>query len=171
MESLSHWNLKNIKPPFEQQDCSRLCPNLPLATLHGRKSFSLQTVSSVMIPAITLSIPFMDYFILISLSDPPSNPCLLVPPLAWFTLMCAVRVRSAYAAKSSVTYEVIAGIIGIINQRFSRGAGGELKQRRVGGEIYFVEPMVTSYNYSHTHTHTQTITWYEQINIFSQKME
>lgn len=35
--------------------------------------------------------------------------------------------------KSSVRYEVIAGIISIINQRFSRGAGGEVGRRKVEG--------------------------------------
>lgn len=49
---------------------------------------------------------------------------------------CAVRIREA-ENKSSVRYEVIAGIISIINQRFSRGAGGGgvgVEKRKVGEE-------------------------------------
>lgn len=46
---------------------------------------------------------------------------------------CVVCIREA-ENKSSVRYEVIAGIIRIINQRLSRGAGGEVEKRKVGGE-------------------------------------
>lgn len=112
---------------------ARLCPNLSLASFcisnsQGRKSSSLQTASSVIILLYTLSIPFMDSFLFISLSDPHSyNPHLSAhyPSLDLQQRygVCAVRIREA-ENKSSVRYEVIVGIISIINQRFSRGAEG-----------------------------------------------
>lgn len=74
----------------------------------------------------------MDYFLFISPSDSHSYH----PPVdlqrrsgVCRTCECVVCVREA--ENKSVRYEVIAGIISIINLRFSRGAGGEVEKREV----------------------------------------
>lgn len=78
----------------------------------------------------------MDSFLLISLSEPLSFPLLLArvaPHLICSDAFGVVCVREA-ENKSSVRYEVIAGIISIVNQEVRwRGGEGGVEKRKVGG--------------------------------------
>lgn len=79
----------------------------------------------------------MDSFLLISLSEPLSFPLLLArvaPHLICSDVFGVVCVREA-ENKSSVRYEVIAGIINIVNQevRWRGGEGGCGKEEGGGG--------------------------------------
>lgn len=80
----------------------------------------------------------MDSFLLISLSEPLSFPLLparVAPHLICGDVFGVVCVREA-ENKSSVRYEVIAGIISIVNQevRWRGGEGGCGKEEGGGGE-------------------------------------
>lgn len=79
----------------------------------------------------------MDSFLLISLSEPLSFPLPLArvaPHLICSDVFGVVCVREA-ENKSSVRYEVIAGIISIVNQEVRwRGGEGGVEKRKAGGE-------------------------------------
>lgn len=135
MGRVSHSNVvlkcEKYKPILEVCVSASLCSNLPFGELLHKLQLWQKFLSNYYF--IHSVHPIYGFFSFHLLSDPPSHPH--YPSLdlqQCYGVYCAVCIREA-ENKSSVRYEVIAGIISIINQRFSRGAGREVEKREVGG--------------------------------------